>query len=117
MMNPKVRVALSFIDRNLSRDIYVAEVAHLVMLSRSRFSDLFKSEVGIPFAQYLKKARLEKARQLLEESFIPVKVIATQAGYNDSSYFEREYKKAFGSTPSQHRASYFAQSKVKEKSA
>ena len=96
MMSPKVRVALSFIDRNLSRDIYVAEVAQLVRLSRSRFSDLFSSEVGMWFNQCLKKARPEKAQRLVEGSFIPVKIVAAEVGYNDPAHFEREFKKAFG---------------------
>jgi|GEM_PF-6540285 len=46
-MNPKVRVAISFIEVNLHRDIYIAEPSLLVGLSASRFSHLFKGEVGI----------------------------------------------------------------------
>ena len=60
-MNPKVRAAIAFVDDNLHRDIYVAEVAHHVTLSRSRFCHLFKSEVGMPLIQYLKKARMGKS--------------------------------------------------------
>src|SRR5438309_5256486 len=100
-MNPKVRVSICLIDANLHRDIYVAELALLVSLSPSRFSHLFKSEVGMPFTQYLKKARLEKARKLLEESSMPVKLIALGVGYKDPAHFEREFKKAYGVRPSQ----------------
>jgi transcriptional regulator GlxA family with amidase domain len=107
-MNPKVRVAISFVDDNLHRDIYVAEVAHLVTLSRSRFSHLFKSEVGMPLIQYLKKARMEKARRILRTSFAPVKAVAAEVGYNDPTHFEREFKKAYGSTPLQYRANWLA---------
>ena len=107
-MNPKVRVAISFVDDNLHRDLYVAEVADLVGLSRSRFCHLFKSEVGLPLIQYLKKARMDKARQLLEMSLAPVKAVAADVGYNDPTHFEREFKKAFGSTPSQYRAGHWA---------
>jgi AraC-like DNA-binding protein len=116
-MNPKVRVAVSFVDNNLHRDIYVAEVAHIVGLSRSRFCHLFKSEVGMPLIQYLKKARMEKARQILEASFAPVKAVAAEVGYNDPTYFEREFKKAYGSTPLQHRARHLARLAVRKKIA
>jgi two-component system response regulator YesN len=102
-VNPKVPVAVSFVDDNLHRDIYIADVAKLVRLSPSRFSHLFSSDVGMPFAQYLKKARLEKARKLLEESSVPVKLIALGVGYNDPAHFEREFKKTYGVTPSQYR--------------
>src|SRR5713101_3089002 len=106
MMSPLVRVAINFIDGNLHRDIYLAEVTDVVKLSPSRFSHLFKSEVGMSFNQYLIKARLEKDRNLLEESLMPVKLIAFEVGYKDSGHFEREFKKASGVTPSQHKADY-----------
>jgi two-component system response regulator YesN len=115
-MNPKVRVAISLIDNNLHRDIYIAELAQLVRLSPSRLSYLFKGEVGMPFTQYMKKARLEKGRQLLETSFEPVKAIALQVGYNDPTHFERDFKKAYGSTPTQYRAEYLAALRCRAKS-
>lgn len=102
-MNPKVHVAISYVDDNLHRDIYVAEVAGLVTLSRSRFCHLFKSEVGMPLIQYLKKARLERACQILQTSLSPVKAVAADVGYNDPTHFEREFKKLYGSTPLQYR--------------
>ena len=114
-MHPKVRIAVSFVDNNSHRDIYVAEVAHLVGLSRSRFCHLFKSEVGMPLIQYLKKVRMERARQILQTSFAPVKAVAVDVGYNDPTHFEREFKKAYGSTPLQYRAEHLA--RVKEHAA
>ena len=116
-MNPKVRAAIAFVHDNLHRDIYVAEVAHLVTLSRSRFCHLFKSEVGLSLIQYLRKVRMEKARDLLVTSFASVKVVAAEVGYNDPTHFEREFKKTYGSTPLQHRARYLARLAVKKKSA
>jgi two-component system, response regulator YesN len=116
-MNPKVRFAISCIADNLHRDIYVAEVAHLVGLSRSRFCHLFKSEVGMPLIQYLKKARMENARCLLVTSFASVKAVAAEVGYNDPTHFEREFMKASGVTPLQYRRAYLARVVVKKKSA
>lgn len=92
-MNPKVRFAISFVDENLHRDIYVAEIAHLVSLSRSRFCHRFKSEVGMPLTQYLKKARIEKPCELLETSSKQIKEIGFEVGYNDPTHFEREFKR------------------------
>lgn len=105
-MNPKVRVALRFVEDNLHRDIYVAEVAKLVRLSHSRFCHPFKSETGISFGQYVKERRMETARQLLETTFEPVKVIAYEVGYHNPAYFEREFRKTCGITPSEYRAQH-----------
>ncbi|HEY3136438.1 MAG TPA: AraC family transcriptional regulator [Blastocatellia bacterium] len=105
-MSPKVRLAMRFIDGNLQRDIYVNDAAEEVGLSPSHFSHLFKAEMGMSFYRYLIKARLEKARNLLEESPMPVKLIAFEVGYKDPGHFEREFKKAYAVTPSQYRADY-----------
>lgn len=107
-MNPKTLAALSFIEKNLHRTIGVVEISRSVRLSRSRLSCLFTIEMGMPPGQYLKKHRLEKARELLETSFLSVKEIAAKVGYNDCSHFMREFKKAYDSTPSQHRTEYLA---------
>lgn len=116
-MNPKVRIAVSFLETNLHRDIYIAEGAKLVGLSRSRFCQLFKSEVGMPFIRCLKKARLERSLLLIETSFEPVKAVAFEVGYNDPTHFEREFKKTYGVTPSQYRAHYLARMAVEERPA
>ena len=92
-MSPKVRVAIAFMEDNLRRNLYVVELAQLVRLSRSRFCHLFTQEVGISPTQYLKRARMEKARELLETSFERVKAIAVEVGYDDPAYFEREFKR------------------------
>lgn len=114
-MNPKVRATLSFVEDNLHRRTYVGEAAQLVRLSRSRFTDLFKSEVGMSLTQYLKKTRIKKARQLLETTFEPVKAIAVEVGYNDPTRFEREFKKSCGLTPSQYRDKYLGTRLGKDK--
>lgn len=107
-MNPKVRIVVRFAEDNLHRDLYVDEVAQLVRLSRSRFCGLFKSEIEMSFTQFLNKKRLEKGRHLLETSFESVKAIAFEVGYHDPTRFERDFKKAFGSSPSKHRDKYLA---------
>jgi AraC-like DNA-binding protein len=90
-------------EENLHRSIPIEEIARLVRLSRSRFCYLFKLEVGLAPTQYLKKIRMEKARELLRTTFLDIKEVATKVGYNDSTHFMREFKKAYCSTPSQYR--------------
>ena len=107
-MNPKTRDAISFIESNLSRRIHVAEIAECVGLRRSRLSFLFTSEIGMAPGQFLKRVRMEKACELLESSFLGIKEIAARVGYNDDTHFMRDFKKACGLTPSQHRAEYLA---------
>jgi transcriptional regulator GlxA family with amidase domain len=103
-MSPKTRAAVAFIDENIHRNIHVAEVAHSVCLSRSRLSCLFRIELEVAPTQYLKKVRMERARQLLRATFLSVKEIGATVGFKDCSHSMREFKKACGLTPSQYRA-------------
>ena len=115
-MNPKTRDAISFIESNLSRRIDVAEIAESVGLRRSRLSALFTIEMGMAPGQVLKKLRMEKARGLLESSFLGIKEIAARVGYSDDTHFMRDFKKAYRLTPSQHRAEYLAHRRRKDES-
>lgn len=47
---------------------------------------------------------MERARQLLLNSFLSVKEIAGVVGINDISHFVRDYKALYGQTPSQTRS-------------
>lgn len=107
-MNPKVELAISFLQGNLHRAITISEIAQSVDLSSSRFCYLFKTQVGVPPFQYLKNVRLERARQLLETTLLNVKVVAAEIGYNDCTHFMRDFKKAYNATPSQYRAVCFS---------
>jgi two-component system response regulator YesN len=66
-------------------------------------STLFKTETGATAMQYLKALRMEKARELLDTTYLSVKEVAVQVGLNDTSHFVRDFKKAFGQTPTQYR--------------
>jgi hypothetical protein len=46
---------------------------------------------------------MERARHLLETSFLSVKEIAHQVGLNDESHFVRDFKKAYGEPPTRYR--------------
>ena len=105
-MSPKIQLAISFLQANLHRAITVADIAQSVELSQSRLFGLFKTQVGMSPFRYLKNARLERARQLLETTLLNIKVVAAEVGYNDCSHFMRQFKKAYDSTPSEYRDAY-----------
>ena len=87
-------------------ELTLTEFAHSVNLSVWRLSHIFKSDVGMPPIKYLKLLRMERAKGLLESSFLSVKEIAFQVGLNDESHFVRDFKSTYGYSPTTYRAQF-----------
>lgn len=98
--DPRIRRALELMRRHPAT---VTRIATDLNLSASRFRHLFKEEINIAPTHYLKLARLEQAKVLIEDSFLRIKEIAASVGLNDVSHFVRDYKACFGQTPSETR--------------
>lgn len=84
----------------------LAEFAQSVNLSVWRLCHIFKSDVGMPPIRYLRLLRMERAKDLLESSFLSVKEIAYQVGLNDESHFVRDFKATYGYTPALYRSNF-----------
>jgi transcriptional regulator GlxA family with amidase domain len=95
---------LSILTARLDEHVTGSSLARAAGLSRSRLYDLFKNEVGTSPARYAKQLRLERARDLLEAGSLSVKEIAGVVGFTDVSHFVRDFRMAFGASPSEFRA-------------
>ncbi|TDO49069.1 helix-turn-helix protein [Kribbella sp. VKM Ac-2527] len=87
------------IRQDPGRDWSVKEMAALAALSRAQFTRRFVAQVGMPPAQYLIQARIDRAHQLLTETTMSVTQIAAALGYTDVPYFSRQYKQRTGASP------------------
>lgn len=102
-MDRRVQIAIILLKADLQREIVLGETARFVNLSPSRLHHLFKAETGMSLMRYLKSLRLERARELLETTFLSVKQVMTTSGLKNKSHFVKEFKKAYGMTPTQYR--------------
>jgi AraC family transcriptional regulator of arabinose operon len=102
-VDPRIRQAINLISEDLSRPFNFDALAVSVNLSPSRLRHLFKSEIGLTPAQYLKCLRIEGARKLLEESFLRLKEVMLRVGVSDESHFVRDFKKTHGLPPIKYR--------------
>jgi transcriptional regulator GlxA family with amidase domain len=94
---------------NLHRRIPLTEMADSVQLSPSHLRELFKHETGVPAVRYLRALRMQKAKELLETSFLSVKEIAAKIGIGDVSHFADGFERTYKRTPARHRARYVNQ--------
>ena len=80
-------------------------MAHLLHLSSSYFSSLFKKETGVNFSTYLSQVRIEESKKLLKNTNYTIMQIAMEVGFEDQSYFTKVFKNNTGLTPKEFRRS------------
>lgn len=101
--DPRILLSLELLQRKRPAPKSLVEVSTQLHLSPSRWRHLFKHDLGIAPARWYKLKRMRQAKQLLEESFLSVKEIASIADFSDLSHFVRDFKSIYGKTPKQVR--------------
>ena len=96
---------VSYIQQNFTGKISLREFGEQFHLSEKYISRYFKEHFHITLSQYVTYLRLEHAKQLLQDTDIPVTEIAMQSGYQNVSYFIRSFKKTYGISPLKYRNS------------
>ena len=89
----------AFIDETENIDFHLEELAGIACLSKYHFLRLFRELFGETPMAYVRRKRLEKAKQALMAG-TPVSDVARQAGYYDLPTFIRAYGRVFGISPS-----------------
>jgi len=112
MMDQRVQYVVSFIRNNYRRKLTLREMAGTVNLSPWWLCHLFKAHMGTSPERFLTQVRLEKARALLEDSFLSVKEVMTEVGMSDAGHFSRSFKAAYGVTPAKWRDQPTAKSRA-----
>ncbi|MHA2856045.1 response regulator transcription factor [Paenibacillus lautus] len=103
-----IMTAVKIVHDELEFPLFAIDVAKRVNLSRSYFYQCFKEIVGYSFNEYLRKVRIDKAREYLEQTARPIVWIAKQTGYEDEKYFSRTFREQTGMLPSEYRQRYKA---------
>ncbi|MCU6709912.1 response regulator [Paenibacillus sp. J5C_2022] len=99
--NIKAHVDIHYKQRITLEEL--AQQKHFV--DPSYLSRQFKRKVGMSFSAYLLQVRMNKAKSMLENQCgRTVAEVASEAGFNDYSYFIHMYKKVFGRTPGKDRS-------------
>ena len=103
--DPVVGEALALLHRDPARGWTVADLAHEVGVSRTRFAERFRHFLGEPPMAYLARWRLKLAADMLLSSTASVCAIAADVGYASEAAFNRVFKRVFGCPPAQFRRS------------
>jgi two-component system, response regulator YesN len=98
-----IRKAISYIDQHLKDELTQKDVAAHVHLNPSYFSVFFKEQVKMNFSEYVTRRRIQRAKELMISTNLPINEIAEEAGYKTAKYFIKLFKENEGMTPSAYR--------------
>lgn len=99
----KIRMVLVYVHENCKRQISVEELAGLCHYTPAHFMRFFKLHIHMTCIEYINHYRLTIALEALENTTQPITNIALDCGFNNISYFNRQFKKRFGLTPREYR--------------
>jgi len=103
MMDLRIQLVRLAIQRDFSHDLNIEELARPTNLSISYLCHLFKSEIGLTPAQYIKSLRMQETKLLLSTTFLSVKEIMNLVGIANSSHFCHDFTRLYGRTPTGYR--------------
>ena len=74
-------------------------------MSRAAFAKRFRELVGHPMFEYLTNLRVQRAKELLQDTQMPLYEVASRVGYDSDMSFTKAFKKRTGVTPTRYRKS------------
>lgn len=95
--------ALQYINEHMNEDIKHQDLASIANMSKGYFSQIFKDMFGKTFHEYIRDARIENARLLLEQTEHSIYKIAELSGYPNEKYFSRVFREQMGMLPRDYR--------------
>lgn len=97
----KMKIA-SYVSGNY-RNATLSGLAEATYLSQPYLSRLVKQLFGCSFKELVVEERMRRAEELITKTDMPISTVTESVGYENDSYFHREYKQRFGKTPLQTR--------------
>jgi ligand-binding sensor protein/AraC-like DNA-binding protein len=102
-VNRILQPAIEYIQQHLDEKITLSKMASLCKVSDSYFSKLFAKEGLGSLSVYVNNVKMARAKELLKSNDWPIRYIAHNLAYDDSSYFIKVFKKNTGMTPEEYR--------------
>lgn len=99
--NHQVDDILSYINRNISNDITIEQIAGAFFLSESYICRIFKAATGTTIGKYITARRISIAKALLNEG-VSVSEAFERSGFTDYSNFFKAFTKAVGVSPKKY---------------
>ena len=101
----QMRRITEYMQAHLSDAIQLSDFAQIAGMSRSHFSQVFRTTTGIPPHRWLLNARICRAQELLLDTKLPLAEVALSTGFADQSHFTKSFQRQIGTSPGTWRRS------------
>ena len=99
----KMKQVLTFIRSHYAEALTVGQLAGLCHFSETYFMSFFKRFAGMTCVEYINHYRLSQAARILVQTDRPVTEAALENGFRNISYFNRQFRRQYGTTPREYR--------------
>lgn len=99
--SPHVRKCVCYINENLGKKLSVSALADLCGISPDYLSQVFKDEMGESLSLFIKRKKLESAKNMLARN-MSGREVASALGFSSQSHFITAFRKLYSMTPSQY---------------
>ena len=101
--SPVINAVCKYIRKNLNEDLSRTVLAEQIPMNPDYLSTLFRQEMECSLVEYITVERIKAAKQLLLSTTLPVSEIAIRTGFQNISYFTKQFKRLANQTPFQYR--------------
>ena len=98
-LKPFTRLVVIYIKNHLTENLTVKRTAEALAVNANYLSHQFRRDMGITFIEFLNRERTRQAASLLRTTNLQIQQIAAVVGYNNTSYFSKQFLKFQGKTP------------------
>ncbi|MCU6709079.1 helix-turn-helix domain-containing protein [Paenibacillus sp. J5C_2022] len=95
-----------YVASHCGSGVTLADLSERFFINPFYLSQLFKEKTGNTYMNYVKRVRMNKAKELLETSDLKVYEICQMVGYSDTNYFSKLFEKTVGMMPSEYRRQF-----------
>ena len=102
-LSRQIQKCVDYIEMNLDKKIVAEDLAALVGYTEYYLTHKFKEETGLSVTNYVKFAKVERAKVLLKSTPFSVREISEQLGFATRNYFRAVFQQVTGKTPMEFR--------------
>ncbi|WP_158259161.1 AraC family transcriptional regulator [Flagellimonas meridianipacifica] len=106
----RLEQAFEYVNNQYSQNISVEEIAQQLGYTPNSFCRFFKKMTQKRFIGFVNEFRIQKAVEFFNEANSTISDVMFRSGFNDASYFSRQFKKYQGQTPSAYVQDRYSQS-------